>query len=185
MIVYIFMVEEESIEPCIKKMIQELSPNISYRVIIHDGKQDLEKSIPRKLRAFQNYDDVEYKFVILRDQDSSNCIALKQRLYKMCCDENKNDSIVRIVCNSLEGWFLGDLDAIALTFNVRVPSQKKKKFRNPDIITNPIKEIETITSEHYSKVSNARKISQNLDLERNVSNSFNVFKETIVSFNND
>lgn len=49
---YVFMTEEASMEEFLKVyMKRSYREEISYIIISHEGKQDLEKSIPRKLKA--------------------------------------------------------------------------------------------------------------------------------------
>ena len=51
MIQFVFMVEEVSMEECLKNLLPQILPDdIPVPIIIpHEGKKDLEKSIPRKL----------------------------------------------------------------------------------------------------------------------------------------
>jgi len=59
-----------------------LHEGIHCRYISHEGKQDLEKSIPRKLRAWKKPYPV--KFIIVRDQDSTDCHEVKRNLKHLC-----------------------------------------------------------------------------------------------------
>lgn len=173
----VFMLEEVSMEVCLNQILPKILPNdVTFQVIPHEGKQDLEKSIPRKLRAWNNYEGMEYKFIILRDKDGGDCISLKNNLVQLCSNAGRPDSLVRIVCNELESWFLGDLNAVEKGIGIKNISamQKKRKFRNPDDLTNACDELKKLCGT-YQKIGGAKKISPYLDLENNSSHSFNVF----------
>lgn len=171
------MLEEASMEVCLNQILPKFLPSdVTFQVIPHEGKQDLEKSIPRKLRAWNNYESMEYKFIILRDKDGGDCISLKNNLVQLCFNAGRPDSLVRIVCNELESWFLGDLNAVEKGIGIKniCAMQKKRKFRNPDDLTNAFDELKKLCGT-YQKIGGAKKISPYLDLENNSSHSFNVF----------
>ena len=48
-----------------------------WLIIHHQGKSDLERSYPRKMKEWR---EKEVRFIILRDNDGSDCLVLKQRL---------------------------------------------------------------------------------------------------------
>ena len=170
----IFLVEEVSIVPVIEAIVRGIVPeDIAVRIIPHQGKSDLQKSIPRKLRGWLN---PKAHFVIVHDQDSHDCKKLKKLLQKLCPKDKLSRIIVRIVCTELESWFFGDLEAVKRAYpkkrirNVLV----QQSFRNTDKIRNAADELMKIVPE-YQKVSGARVISQHLDIARNVSSSFQFF----------
>lgn len=74
----VFMVEEASMEEMLRGFLPVLFPDwvegVHWRCIPHEGKSDLEKSIPRKLRAWRQ---PGARFVVLRDQDSAACETVK------------------------------------------------------------------------------------------------------------
>lgn len=181
MIKLVFMVEEPSMEECLKNIIPVIldgrTKEFAYIIIPHEGKNDLEKSIPVKLQAFKNYPGMIYKFIILRDQDNGDCIAIKNRIKMLCKRHKRKDCLIRIVCQELESWFLGDFGAISKSCDeVNAEKFKKKaKFRNPDKLANPSQEINKIFKNRYKKVEHARRISKHLNLLTNNSHSFNIF----------
>lgn len=168
------MVEEASMRPVIEALLEQLLPQeIESIILVHQGKQDLQKSIPRKLRTWIN---PEARFIILHDQDSSDCKRLKRELRDLCPPDKEHQVLIRIVCTELESWFFGDLVAVESAF----PNKKlrmlatKAKYRIPDAMRSPAKELEKLIPE-YQKVGGARAIAPFLDLERNTSSSFQVF----------
>ena len=92
----IFLLEEPSMKEMLEVLLPKIvSEKINYKCIAHDGKQDLEKSITKKLRALRN----TKKFIIVRDKDSADCIQVKQKLYQICQQANRSDTLIRIPCH--------------------------------------------------------------------------------------
>ena len=125
----IFLLEERSMQGMLEVLLPKIIPEeIIFKCIPHEGKSDLEKSIPRKLKAWNTK---KTKFVILRDQDSGDCYKTKQGILALCKKANKSDVLVRIVCHEMESWFLGDLNAVERALDIPQLSQKQnnKKYR--------------------------------------------------------
>ena len=74
------MLEEPSMKELLKMILPRVLPEeVQYYLIKHEGKQDLEKSLPRKLRAITQ----DARFIVVRDQDSADCHEVKQEgVYK-------------------------------------------------------------------------------------------------------
>lgn len=73
-------------EPSAREMLQGVLPNIlpehmTTQFIVFDGKRDLEKRLPRRLRAWRQPDT---RFVVMRDQDNGDCRAIKDALMHKC-----------------------------------------------------------------------------------------------------
>jgi hypothetical protein len=176
----VFLLEE----PSAKAMISGILPNlitaeaeISVRYIVFEGKQDLEKQITKKLQGYNNPDAT---FIILRDRDSGNCHLIKNNLKQKCAEANKSQAIVRIACAELESWYLADLAAVEKAFPGTKLSAKQtnQKFRNPDALENPSKELKSLVPE-YQKISGSRAIAPYLNLENTRSRSFYHFIRVI------
>jgi len=148
----VFLLEEESMKALLDVLLPQILPQgINFLCIPHEGKQDLEKSIPRKLRAWQTPDTV---FVIVRDKDGADCIEIKKHLVNLCAQAGRNDSLVRIACHELESWFLGDLAAVEKAFNIKklAEQQRNRKYKEPDKLSNASEELEKLVK-GYRKVS--------------------------------
>jgi len=170
----VFCLEEPSAREMLKGLLPKLLPEgFEVRYLVFEGKQDLEKRLPKRLRAWQRPDA---RFIVLRDKDSADCVALKQRLTQLCEDAGRGDTLVRIACHELESWYLGDLAAVASAVGRAsiAEQQEKRKFRNPDHLANPSQELKRLAPE-YQKVSGSRAIGPHLSIENNRSTSFNVF----------
>ncbi|WP_347489642.1 DUF4276 family protein [Desulfoscipio sp. XC116] len=175
----VFMLEEPSMKELLDKLLPQLLPQgVDFMTVPHEGKQDLERSIRRKLRA---WNEPGVRFIIVRDQDGGNCFRIKGDLLNICKLAGRPDSVIRIVCNELESWFLGDLVAVAAAYDKpRIARlQGKRKYRNPDNVTNAAEELKKLVPE-YQKLQGARRIANHIDRDRNISNSFRVFLEGVL-----
>lgn len=141
-----FLVEEKSMAEVLKVLLPRILPegwmlDVNYFIRPHEGKSDLKRSIPKKLRGFAQNKEQTTGFVIVQDQDSNDCRKLKKELAEIC-EENKSANIkflVRIVCHELEAWYLGDMPAIQAVFPRFNPAKhiNKAQFRSPDNCQNP------------------------------------------------
>ncbi len=152
----------------------ELIEGLHWFVIDFNGKSDLEKNFPDRMRKW-NYGNP--LFVILRDNDGSDCGILKRRLEKLALASGKPFK-VRVVCQELESWFLGDNQAVMAAYPECHFSNATAKYRSPDKMTNASQDLATLTGE-VSKVAKAELIAPNLEPARNVSRSFQVFFQTL------
>ncbi len=176
----VFLLEEPSMKEALKGLLPRLLPdNIECRYIPHEGKRDLEKSIPRKLRAWR---EPGVRFVVVRDQDNGPCKNVKRRLLELCERGDRSDTLIRIACRELESWFLGDLAAVEAGMGVGnlAKMQNKRKFRDPDRLGSPSAELKRLAPA-YQKISGARSIGTHLDPDRNRSHSYRVFIEGLRS----
>lgn len=173
----VLLTEEQSMGECLKVVIPQLWPDsvrgVDWLVLSFQGKSDLKKSIPKKIRGW-NYGNPH--FIILQDNDGGDCAAIKQELYNIAYPYNR-DFHVRIICQELESWFLGDLEAIRRAYP-QAKIQDKAKFRNPDKLGNASQELKGLIN-IPTKVQRAKNISQHFDLTKNKSKSFNVFIRTL------
>ncbi|MGZ8153210.1 MAG: DUF4276 family protein [Methylovulum sp.] len=176
----VFLLEEESMKALLEILLPQILPkDVHFLCIPHEGKQDLEKSIPRKLRAWQTPNT---RFVIVRDKDGADCLEIKKRLVNLCEQAGRNDSLVRIACHELESWFLGDLAAVEKAFGIKklAARQQNKKYKEPDKLPYASEELEKLVK-GYRKVSGAKKIAVHMTIHQNYSHSFNCFISGISS----
>lgn len=178
------MVEERSIAEVLQVILPKVLPSgwaLGENCFVrpHEGKQDLQQSIPRKIRVASKK-DITTGFIILQDQDNNDCRELKAQLINLCQDAQKGNTYVpykvRIVCHELESWYLGDMDAIEKVFPRfhAVNYKNKKKFRQPDDCQNPKQELKKIVGD-YSQIATAREIAKYMNIDDNSSKSFHCF----------
>ena len=173
----IFLLEE----PSMKIFLDGLLPRLfsgwvegqHFQCIPHEGKSDLDRSIPRKLGAWRIPGD---RFVIVRDNDNADCISLKARFQTLCQASGRPETLVRLVCQELESWYVGDLQALAQAFEnpkLNTPALRKR-FATPDDWEKPSVEVKRLAPA-FQKGSGARAMAACLHETGNLSRSFQVF----------
>ncbi|WP_027389466.1 DUF4276 family protein [Chrysiogenes arsenatis] len=172
----VFLLEEPSAKALLESLLPRLlnaDAGIKFRCIPFEGKQDLEKQLVRKIRAYQNS---QARFVVLRDLDSHpDCTAVKGRLLELCRETGKADKcLVRIACRELESFYLADLHAVEQALQLRglAKWQQTQKYREPDQLGSPSRELKALTKQRYEKVAGSRAIGQHLRVENERSPSF-------------
>ncbi len=168
-------------EPSMKEFLTILLPKVidkpwklneNYFIRSFEGKNDLQKNIPSKVKVLSNWTREAVGIVIMQDQDSSNCKVLKNKLLDICNQNGNCPKLVRIVCRELESWYIGDFEAVNKAYP-RFKYQsfiKTAKYRIPDIC-NASNEIKKIIPE-FQKVGGAKKIAPFINIENNKSESF-------------
>lgn len=170
----VFLLEEDSAKAMLESLLPRiLNPAIKARLIPFEGKQDLEKQMIRRMRGYVN---PEARFIVLRDQDNApDCLAVKARLIERCQQAGRSTkSLVRIACRELETFYLADLNAVEQGLRVTNLSrlQATAKFRDPDRLGSPSKELAVLTKGAYQKVSSSRDIGRHIDPTNTRSPSF-------------
>jgi hypothetical protein len=178
----VFLLEEPSMKVFLDSLLLRLFPmwreGVDFLCVKHEGKSDLDKSIPIKLRAWK---EPNICFVIVRDNDSADCIATKAKLHTMCKAAGRPDTLIRLVCQELESWYLGDLEALDKAFGTSLNTpQNRKRFAHPDERQKPSGDLKRLIP-HFQKVGGAHAVSRHVSLESssNRSHSFQVFVEGI------
>lgn len=174
----VFLLEEESMKALLDVLLPKVLPaDVDFLCIPHEGKSDLGKSIPIKLRAWQT----PVSFVIVRDKDRADCIEVKKYLVKLCQQAGRGDSLVRIACHELESWLLGDLSAVEKAFGIKklAGQQQNRKYKEPDKLSNASEELGKLVK-GYRKVSGAKKIGAYMTIDQNYSQSFNCFIRGVI-----
>lgn len=183
----VFLLEEASAKALLSTLLPRLlNAEIKFRLIPFEGKQDLEKQLVKRIRGYQNR---SARFIVLRDLDSHpDCQALKQRLLDLCQESGKVECcLVRLACRELETFYLADLAAVerALAVSGLSKKQNASKFRAPDALGSPSRELKQLTHQVYEKVAGSRAIGQELDLDNTRSASFRNLIEGIRRFENE
>lgn len=153
-------------------LLPRLLPDAKVQLVAHQGKADLDRSMPTKLRAYAGQD---VQFVILRDTDGADCRALKRRLSALCAANGQPDTLVRLVCQELEAWYLGDLAALFDAYDLKATANNAQaKYRDPDAISKPSAEVKRLVPA-FQKTDGARRMGARLDCRSNRSVSFGQF----------
>jgi hypothetical protein len=195
-----FLVEEPSTEAALRNIMPKLiSGNVSYNIHVFQGKQDLLKNLPKRLRGYRPWLPEDWYIIVLIDKDNEECVELKQKLEEIAKNEGfitrpnagpngKFNIINRIAIEELEAWFLGDVRALRIAYP-KIPRflDRRRNFRNPDAIHNTSETLERVLKRagYYRggmpKIEVARKISVNMEPNRNNSKSFQVFCDALIN----
>ena len=167
----------------LRKLLPKLFPDFReyehWLIIHHQGKSDLERSYPRKMKEWR---EPGVRFIILRDNDGADCLILKQKLVSKI-PNHAPEYLVRIVCQELESWFLGDLAAVTAAYPAAARQQQFKSLSrsDPDQLTNAADLIRNLTGTQ-TKIGRASEIAKQMQPARNRSTSFHVFVNGLSSF---
>lgn len=170
----VFLLEEASAQALLQGLVPRiLDTSVHVRFITFEGKQDLEKQLVRRMRAYLN---PQARFLVLRDQDSApDCSVVKRKLTGLCEMAGRSAvSLVRIACRELETMYLADLQALEQALNTQGLSrlQGNARFRSPDRLESPSHELTRLSQGRYQKVSTSRLVGQHMDLGNERSHTF-------------
>ena len=175
----VFLLEERSMKNTLAHILPKVLPGTFFQLIPHEGKSHLKKSISAKLKGWQEKD---VYFVILLDQDSSDCVQLKNELLELSKSCGRVDTMIRIVCRELESWFLGDFNAIEKAFDIDLSKiRNKSKYRNPDELMDAKEVLKAIIK--YQPLDGSNRIAKHMDVDQNKSHSFNIFIDGLKRLN--
>lgn len=173
----VFLLEEPSMKAFLNEFLPGFLPGLVFLCVTHEGKQDLEKSIPRKLRA---WNEPGVRFVVVLDNDGANCLAVKKRLRELCKQGRRPETLIRIACQQLEAWHLGDFDSLAQAYAMPgiLKKKSKAKYSKPDEIGDAAQELSRLIPE-FRKMDGARRMGKIMPTATggNRSRSFQVFVE--------
>ncbi len=170
----VFLLEEPSAQALLEHLIPKIFAHApSCRFVVFEGKQDLEKNMAGRMRGYRV---PGARFVVLRDQDAADCRAVKDTLRSKCAEGSHPDTLIRIACRELESWYLADLNAVerGLRVNNLAGRQQERRFRNPDSVASPARELSRIAPS-YQKIGGSRSIGPHLDIHNTRSRSFQHF----------
>ena len=98
----VFLLEEESAKNMLQGILSRLLPHTPVHYICFEGKQDLERQMVRKIRWWR---DPDSRFIILRDKDAGDCMAIKQKLIELTRKSGKTRSLSGTYCMPRTGKF--------------------------------------------------------------------------------
>ena len=194
-----FLVEEYSAEAALKNFLPSiLSEETTFAILPFSGKQDLLSQLPKRLKGYRKWLPEDWRIVVLVDQDRENCLALKAKLEDAAQQaglatkssvrrQGQFEVVNRIAIEEIEAWYFGDPAALKQAYP-RLPDTigRKAPYRNPDAIAGGTWEtLERILKQsgYYPsgmpKVETARNVSKYMDPDRNISKSFQVFRDAL------
>lgn len=189
------LVEEPSAKEALEQLLPKLLPaEANFRILNFQGKHDLLKSLPARMRGYARSLRTDDRIVVLVDRDQSNCHALKHRLEQIAQEAGlatashpdalgRFQVVNRIAIEELEAWFFGDVAAIRAAYpRVSAHLDQQKGYRDPDAIAGGTWErLERVLQKAgyfrpgLNKMEVARAIAQHMEPSRNRSRSFRNF----------
>ncbi len=170
------MTEEPSAGNFLRVILPKILPedyalDINCFIRTHEGKNDLQKSIKNKIKAWPHWGR-PVKVLVIHDQDANDCEQLKSSLLDLF-KGTPTPAVIRIACRELENWYLGDLDAVEAVYPATKASslKAKAKYRNPDNLSGA-NEMRLLTSD-FSKSHASKTIPKHMNINNNNSASFN------------
>jgi hypothetical protein len=196
----IVFVEEESVEAALGALLPKLLPQRDFQIIRFQGKQDMLRNLLSRLRGFKLWLPENWMLLVLLDRDRENCQDLKRQMEeiamqagmttKTAVPENARFQVMnRIVIEELESWFFGDWEAVRQVYPKVPPTiPSKQEYRDPDAVAGGTWEaLERIFQRAgyfesgLRKIELARSVAPHMDIARNRSRSFQVFREGILA----
>ncbi|MEH2166768.1 MAG: DUF4276 family protein [Nostoc sp.] len=187
-----FLVEEPSTEVALNFIVPKIIGD-THTLKIHNfqNKDRLLKRLPERMKAYANFVPDDWRIVIIVDEDRCDCQELKRKL----CDASSvvtkhkgNIVLHRIAVEELESWFIGDVTAIRAEYEkIPVSLSQQAKFRNPDNIKGGTwEQLDKILKKYgyetgLQKIDFAEKVSPHMDVENNLSRSFQIFRDGLRS----
>lgn len=140
------LLEEPSAEALLKGLLPRLVPaGATWDTLVFQGKRDLLNNLESRLKSLRKWIPVDWRILVLVDEDRQDCRKLKQELEKAAraagfptkssASGSRFTVINRIAIEELEAWYFGDEPALAKAFpGVSRHLCKKAAFRDPDAI---------------------------------------------------
>lgn len=180
-------------EAALRALLPRLLSELSFEIYPFQGKLDLLKRLPDRLRGYAAWLPADHRVVVVVDRDNDDCQELKQRLEHMAAIAGMQTRtqaggptyqvVNRLAIEELEAWYFGDWDAVRAAYpkvSDRIPNHAP--YRDPDAIAGGTWEAfeRVMRAAGYfktglRKIEAARTIAEHWRPEANRSHSFRVF----------
>ncbi|MFN0036429.1 MAG: DUF4276 family protein [Saprospiraceae bacterium] len=191
------LLEERSAEAALQNILPAIAPSCSFKTHVFEGKHNLLRRLPNILSGYKSWIGAESKVIVLVDRDNDDCKKLKNDLndiaekagLRIKSRDADFQVINRIAVEELEAWFIGDPNAVREAYpKVSKNFERTQKFRNPDAVAGGTGEaFEKLLQRagYYPtgmpKIEVARNISIHMNPEKNNSQSFKTFVDSVTS----
>lgn len=193
-----FFVEEESAEAALIELVPRILAgyDFDYDIFTFQGKLNLLKRLPDRLRAYTHRSADDWRIIVLIDRDDEDCIQLKATLEAVSAAASLRTRtafphqvqvVNRIVIEELEAWFFGDVEAMHKAYpRVDPHLAAQAAYRDPDAIRGGTWEhLERVLKAYHpgglEKVRAASEIARHMQPERNQSQSFQMFRRALLN----
>ena len=139
-------VEEPSAEKFLRAVLPRFLPeHCTFNIHVFQGKPDLLKNLPHRLRAYASWLPQDWRIVVIVDRDNDDCHALKEQLEQFAKDVSLRTRsrvgacswqiVNRIAIEELEAWYFGEWEAVCAAYPRVSPTVPyREKYRDPDAI---------------------------------------------------
>jgi hypothetical protein len=191
------LVEEPSMEAALRVLLPRVLGNLTFQIYPYQGKDDLLKQLPSRLRGYRTWLPEDYRIVVVVDRDGDDCQELKQRMERISADAGLRSRtrargeafqiVNRLAIEELEAWYFGDWEAVRAAYP-RVPEAipRQAKYRDPDAIAGGTWEAfeRVLQRAGYfqaglRKIEAARTVANHWQPLQNRSHSFCVFRDVL------
>ena len=193
-----FLLEEVSAEAALNILLPKLLPvSVTYYCYPHEGKTDLFKRLPGRLKTYARRfpHEPELRVIILMDADA-DCHRRKADMEEVVAEAGLPTKttagpgqpyrlLTRLAVQELEAWFLGDRAAIQAAYPRVRPHHFKGLPPNPDTIADTWETLWRVlqAGKYYpvgkAKIEWAETIAPHLEPARNASASFQYFRRSL------
>lgn len=112
-------------EAALQALLPKLLTRATFRIHPHQGKPDLLRQLPMRLRGYASWISATWRIVVVIDRDEQDCEELKARLERMAGDAGLTTRsaargsggyvvVNRVAVAELEAWYFGDWEPFAL-----------------------------------------------------------------------
>ncbi len=194
-----FLVEEPSMEAFLRGLLPRLLGDVPFEIYPFQCKDELLARLPQRLLGYAAWLPPTHRIVVVMDRDDDDCHLLKQQLEQRAQDaglytrsrpnhEGHFAVINRIVIEELEAWYFGDWEAVCAAYpRVSPKLTRNASCRDPDHIPGGTWETfeRVLQRAGYfttglRKQEVARAIAPLMSPLRNVSHSFQVFRQAVL-----
>lgn len=114
-----FLLEEPSAEAALTAILPKiLANNVSFHFHVFEGKPDLLKQLPLRLKGYRRWIPNNWRIFVLIDEDRQDCEELKARLERAAREagfltkshpnsQGEFRVVNRLAVEELEAWFFG------------------------------------------------------------------------------
>jgi hypothetical protein len=183
------LTEEESMEIFLREVIFRLKsegslPHIKINIRPHEGLSHLKSSLPSKLSQLR--ENSELKMIITLDQDSNDCLELKEYFTSLVKSQNVSFLTrvkIRIICRKLENIYFGDPS----TLRNSIPKSRQNNFGASKQKANPdsgdgLRILCDLFGYRIKKTDMAKAMGRRISIADNNSSSFNHLINSIRMF---
>ncbi len=194
------LVEDLSLEVFLRGLLERFLPTASFQVHSFQGKQDLLRKLPVRLKGYASWLPEDWRILVVVDRDEEDCRGLKQRLEECARAAGLRTRaqaaatgspswclVNRIAIEELEAWFFGEWEAVCTAYpGVPKTIPRRKGYRVPDGIPRTWEALERILQRHryfrggLRKLELAEAMGEVFEPNRCQSHSFQVFWRTVL-----